>query len=399
VANCDQSPGTPDGALLAPAAARMQPMPPTNSSFAIRFRSWRNRLIASEAFRNWMMRVPGLRALANRKANALFRITAGFVFTQVLNMCVRLRVFEALRDRQKTTEELADVAKLPADRMQLLLEQAERLDLVLQVAPRCWMLDDAGAVVASDPGIAAMIRHHDMFYADLAATEELLRRPGADTRLKRFWAYAHGDNPADIDPETAHAYSALMHDSQSMFSDCVLAAHDFGRYRALLDVGGGDGSFLSACAKAHPDLKLHLFDVPAVAALAEQQFRNKGLAERSSAHGGDFVRDPLPDAADCVCLVRILCDHDDARVKAILANLHRSLKPGTQVVIAEAMAGPAEGAQLAAVYFSLYFLAMGSGRCRSDQEIKAMLSEAGFRSARTVKTTNPLLATIVLSER
>jgi len=68
-------------------------------------------------------------------------------------------------------------------------------------------------------------------------------------------------------------------------------------------------------------------------------------------------------------------------------------------MVAEAMSGPSEGARLAAVYFSFYFLAMGSGRCRSDEEIKSLLAEAGFRRPHTIKTYNPLLATLVFAER
>ena len=98
-------------------------------------------------------------------------------------------------------------------------------------------------------------------------------------------------------------------------------------------------------------------------------------------------------------LVRILCDHDDDVVSRILANLHRSLKPGTQVIVAEAMAGPSEGARLAASYFNFYFLAMGSGRCRSARQIAMLLSAAGFRNTAAKATANPLLATLVLAEK
>lgn len=364
-----------------------------------RLRTWRNRIIASASFRKWAMRLPFLRRLSNRKAAALFRLTAGFVFSQVLSTCVRLGVFDALKNGPLPANQLARSCGIAPETMQLLLEQAERLDLVIQTGPDAWMLADAGAVVAADPGITQMILHHDMFYRDLEAPLELLKAPGKDTRLKTFWAYAHGHRTMDLDEATAQTYSALMQTSQSMLADCILDAYDFSRHTAVLDIGGGDGSFLAACASRHPDLFLHLLDLPAVAGLARQNLADKGLAGRARIHAGDFVSSPLPGMADCACLVRILCDHDDDRVVLILNNLHAALKPGTQVVVAEAMAGPSEGARLAAVYFSFYFLAMGSGRCRSDKEIKALLSKAGFKRPRTVKTHTPLLATLVVAVR
>lgn len=369
------------------------------SQRAVRFRHWRNRKIASAGFRNWIMRIPGLRSIANRKAAALFRLTAGFVFTQVLTTCVRLGVFEQLVKGARSAEQLALASGIPAEKMQLLLEQAERLALVTQVGPGSWMLDDAGAVVAADRGITEMVLHHELLYRDLGAPEELLKNPEKETHLKSFWAYARGRHTLELDENTAQKYSRLMHSSQSMLSDCILDAHDFGRYGSILDVGGGDGSFLTACAARHPGLRLHLFDLPVVAEMARESLSANGLGNRASVHGGDFVSSPIPDVADCVCLVRILCDHDDERVQEILKNLHASLRPGTRLMIAEAMSGPSEGARLAAVYFSFYFLAMGSGRCRSDAEIRDLLTKSGFSSPRTVNTNNPLLATLVIAER
>ena len=67
-----------------------------------------------------------------------------------------------------------------------------------------------------------------------------------DTELRRYWAYVRGSNPAEIDNELVAPYSALMRESQAMLADCILAAHDFGQYRSVLDVGGGEGAFLGA---------------------------------------------------------------------------------------------------------------------------------------------------------
>lgn len=365
----------------------------------LRLRKWRNRLIGSQGFRSRVLRFPGTRWLARRKANDLFWLTAGFVFSQVLSACVSLGVLDRLRDARLSTRDLAEKCGLSPDRMQLLLEQAERLGLVRKAGRSRWILDDAGVVIASDPGLTAMITHHSMFYRDLDQPADLFKSRKRTTQLKKYWAYAHGQDPAGIDAETAGSYSALMRRSQTMMADCILAAHDFGHYDSILDVGGGDGAFLAAAAAAYPGLQLQLFDLPAVTELARTHLTGKYLMERSLLHAGDFTRDTLPDTADCVCLIRVLCDHDDDRVLEILKNLHRSLKPGTRIMIAEAMAGDSEGARLAAVYFSLYFLAMGSGKCRTDTEIKNLLDEAGFRRPHTVATPNPLLATLVFAER
>ena len=92
--------------------------------FALRYRLWRNRVIASARFRSALARFPLTRFLANRKANALFRLTAGFVHSQVLLACVRLGLLERLAQAPMTTSELAGATALPLSRMSMLLEGA-----------------------------------------------------------------------------------------------------------------------------------------------------------------------------------------------------------------------------------------------------------------------------------
>ena len=61
-----------------------------------RFRALRDGLAAKPGFRRWATRFPLTRPFARRRARALFDLCAGFVYTQVLLACVRLRVFAIL---------------------------------------------------------------------------------------------------------------------------------------------------------------------------------------------------------------------------------------------------------------------------------------------------------------
>lgn len=52
-------------------------------------------------------------------------------------------------------------------------------------------------------------------------------------------------------------------------------------------------------------------------------------------HGGDFTRDATPRGADVISLVRVVHDHDDARVDNLL---RAALPAGGAIVIDEPMA-------------------------------------------------------------
>jgi demethylspheroidene O-methyltransferase len=106
----------------------------------------------------------------------------------------------------------------------------------------------------------------------------------------------------------------------------------------MLDVGGGEGRFVSAVAQRAAGLELMLFDLPPVAALARQRLAGLGLADRVQTFGGSFFDDPLPQGADLVTLVRVLFDHDDEHALAILKAARAALPSGGTVLVAEPMA-------------------------------------------------------------
>ncbi|GAB5348314.1 Demethylspheroidene O-methyltransferase [Alteriqipengyuania sp. 357] len=252
-----------------------------------------------------------------------------------------------------------------------------------------WMLGRHGAALHGNEGALAMIRHHRLLYADLADPLALLRQDRAEpTALSRFWSYAGSGDLAG--PAEAQAYSELMSASQAAVSQEVLAAYDFSRHAALLDVGGGHGAFLKAVGAAHPGLRLGLFDLPNVVARLD--------SGAIAPHPGSFLTDRLPHGYDCISLVRILHDHDDAAAMEILANIHAALPVGGTLVIAEPMAGVRGAESMGDGYFGLYLWAMGQGRPRAAQEIRAMLRAAGFGRSRVLPARQPIIASVIVAQ-
>ncbi|WP_275433879.1 methyltransferase, partial [Serratia marcescens] len=95
----------------------------------------------------------------------------------------------------------------------------------------------------------------------------------------------------------------------------------------------------------------------------------------------------------------VVHDHDDGAVHTLLRAAFEALPPGGVLILAEPMSGTPGAAPVTDAYFSLYLLAMGSGRCRTVAELTAMLREAGFRHVREVATRRPLLTRVVVSTR
>lgn len=373
-------------------------MPETTApSLKIRLRQWRSRIVANPKFQAFCTKIPGLSQFAQSRANALYGLTAGFVYSQIFASCVTLGVLEALNDQVQPISALSAKTGLSLDATGRLLSAAESLGLITEIEPGFWALDDLGAVAANDPGILAMVRHHSLLYADLADPITLLKQRSRETGIARLWAYSANPEPAGINPKDAQVYSELMRVSQDAVAREVLAAHDFKIYREVVDVGGGHGRFLSRVAAQTSKPKLHLFDLPPVAAQGKIALEAESLGDRLTATGGSFFDDTVPKGADCYTLVRVLYDHDDDAALRILKAVRTAMHPGATLIIAEPMGGTKGAAAHVNAYFSFYLLAMASGRCRSANTHIALAKQAGFASARAVRTGQPLYTGMVIA--
>jgi len=373
-----------------------------------RWYALRDRLLADPTFQRRATAFPLTRPIARRRARALFDLTAGFVYSQVLQAAVRLDLFAILADGPLTTAEIGRRTGLSEEAARRLVAAAASLGLA-QARGRtrgpasgparetAWGLGPHGAALLANPGVMEMIRHHALLYEDLQDPVALLRGEVGETRLQRFWAYARSPDPAAAPTESVAAYSRLMAATQPMIAEEVLAAYPVRRHRRLLDVGGGEGAFLTAVAAAAPRLALTLFDLPGVAARAETALAVAGLGDRVQVVGGSVFDDPLPEGADLITLVRIVHDHDDDRALAILQAVRRALPADGTLLLAEPMAGTADAQPSGDAYFGFYLLAMGSGRPRTAAELADLLRRAGFARLRTVATRRPMLARVLIA--
>ncbi|MEX3017319.1 methyltransferase [Gymnodinialimonas hymeniacidonis] len=358
-----------------------------------RFYAWRTALIGSRSFQKRAARLPIAKTVARKDGEALFDLVAGFVHSQVLMAFVQFDMPHHLAGQPRTLSDLAQRTGLPELRLQRLAQAASALGLMSRQSDGRYALGRLGAALPVIPGLQQMIRHHDVLYRDLSDPVTFFR-DGTDTELAQFWPYVFGAT-GEADPEVAATYSELMADSQTLVAEEALAHLDLSKTNTLLDVGGGTGVFLTAAAHANPHLKLQLFDLPEVVDPATARFQREGLADRATITGGSFRGDPLPKGADTISLVRVLYDHADETVEALLQKVHDTLPENGRIIIAEPMSGGSQPTRAGDAYFGIYCMAMQTGRARSADEIAAHLQAAGFAEVRKVKTSRPFVTGLV----
>ena len=359
--------------------------------------SWRDRLLADRHFQRWAADFPLTRKIAEKRAQKLFDLCAGFVYSQVLLACVQLRLFDILAERPQTIVELSPRLALAPSAVARLINAAAALRLVQRRSDGRFGLGVHGAALLANPALAAMIEHHTLLYADLGDPVSLLRGAGRATVLSRYWPYARAQHPDTLTADDITPYSALMASSQALIAEDVLDAWSLSRHSCLIDVGGGEGAFLIAAAARAPHLRLMLYDLPAVAERARPLLAASGLAHRATVTCGDFLKSPLPPGADVVTLIRVLHDHDDDAAVTLLRNVRSALTKDGVLLIAEPMCGSPATDVVGDAYFGFYLLAMGSGRPRRADEIASLLRTSGFDSCRAPTSRRRLLTGVLIA--
>jgi len=359
---------------------------------------WLDQRMTSPAFYRWAISNPLTRWVTRRRAAQLFDVMAGFVHSQVLLACVRLNLFELLRDQPRSLEQLAQHGRMPVAAMQRLLQSAVAIRLIELRGDNRYGLGALGAPVAADPGLRLMIEHNAVLFDDMRDPLALLRDE-IQPHMQAYWPYMNGDNPQGWEAEKVARYSELMSASQRFVIEELLASYDFSVHQQVLDIGGGKGGWVLALAQKVPALELHMMDLPPVAALAASRMEKAGVSERVKVHGGSFISNALPAGADLVTLVRVAHDHPDAVVKALLNKIYQMLPSGGRMLLAEPMAQPAGEKPVGDAYFHFYLLAMGSGRLRTPQELRSLMLEAGFDSVEPIANPMPMHARLLLGQK
>lgn len=102
---------------------------------------------------------------------------------------------------------------------------------------------------------------------------------------------------------------------------------DFNKYQTLLDVGGADGWLSIQVCLNYPDIQCISFDLPPVAPVAQKKIDSFGLTNRIKVIGGDFLKNPLPEA-DLITMGNILHGMDEETKQQLVQKVYDTLPEG-----------------------------------------------------------------------
>lgn len=147
----------------------------------------------------------------------------------------------------------------------------------------------------------------------------------------------------------------------------------------LLDVGGGPGTYALQFAEHNPDLRAVVFDLPEVVPIAEEQIAVRGLGERVTAVGGDYLLDDLPGGNQLALLSNIIHSLGPEEVRGLFGRIHQALEPGGRLLLKDFFVEEDRTGPLWPAVFSINMLvSTENGRSYGEEEVLGWLDGAGF---------------------
>lgn len=203
-------------------------------------------------------------------------------------------------------------------------------------------------------------------------------------------------------PRTLEDTEALHRWMSDTAKETLVKIHrhfNFATVNRLLDVAGGDATMASQIVKAHPNIHITVFNLPAAAYLARQTVAKAGLTERVSVIDGDFFRDPLPHGYDMVMFSRVLADWPREACRMLLGKAHASLHPGGTLLICEPLSDDNPALTIAFEHSQLPYDDFGYQLYKPLRIYQELLPETGFAITEVHNRDRDSVHSVIIAKR
>ncbi|PWK64400.1 methyltransferase family protein [Streptomyces sp. CG 926] len=308
------------------------------------------------------------------------RLAFGTMAAHTLRAAVHLEIVNLIGDAPRTAADVAVAAGAAHQPMTRLLRALTALGLLAEDAPDTFSVTPAGALLG--PGHPDSLASFVRMFTDPAivrAWEHL--ESSVRTGGIAFDAVFGTDFFSHLarHPELSADFNTAMSQATAETAATLPRAFDFSRFTSVTDVGGGNGTLMTAVLEAHPALTGVVFDTADGLVEAAKTLARHGLEDRCSLVAGDFFR-AVPQGSDAYLVKSILHDWTDAQAVTILRHCRQALRPGGVVLIVEPVLPEVVGAQDEGTYLSdLNMMVNVGGRERTRADFEEACHRAGLR--------------------
>jgi predicted O-methyltransferase YrrM len=308
----------------------------------------------------------------------ILRLAQAFMESRILLSAAELNLFTILENTPLSAQEIASRIGGDAQALSALLNAIAAMGLLAKQGQTYQCESSVAQFLAEDSPVSVlpMVQHMASLWFRWSRLTAIVE--GAPAATEKF---DFSRNPNEL-----KAFIGAMHSIGAPMAKQIVAAVNPGSSRALLDVGGGSGTYTIAFLRAVPEMKATLFDLPEVIEIAQARLSREGLLDRTKLVSGSFHHDEFPGGHDLVLISAIIHSNSPEQNQVLYERAFRALKPGGRILIRDHVMDPTRTHPRDGAIFAINMLiATSGGGTYTYEEIEAGLSKAGFGGIRLLK--------------
>jgi 2-polyprenyl-3-methyl-5-hydroxy-6-metoxy-1,4-benzoquinol methylase len=296
--------------------------------------------------------------------------------TEALRAAIELDLFSLVAAGRRTATELAEACRAAPRGVRILADYLSILGFLRKDGDRYELADDAKVFLDRESpayvGDAVRFMLAPQLRESFQHLTAAVRRGG--TAVSDEGTVSH-DNPVWV--EFARAMAPLMRMPAQLLTGLV--GGDAGRPLRVLDVAAGHGLFGITIAEHYPQAYVTALDWPNVLAVAEENARRAGVAERYASSPGSAFDVEWGGPYDVVLLTNFLHHFDVPTCERLVAKAYAALAPGGRALTLDFIPEPDRVTPPATAGFALVMLATTArGDAYTFAEFQVMFDRAGF---------------------
>jgi hypothetical protein len=299
---------------------------------------------------------------------AIWDALRGALATRALGLAVDHGVATALAGGPRNVDELAAASGADPDVLYRVLRALASDGIFEEVEPRVFTHSEASRLLIED-GWDDFAHLFGSSWLEAVAALDASGEPSFPRVFdEEFWSWlkAHPTERAAFDRAMAQGWQRRLERVESV---------GWRGDETVVDVGGGNGSFLLALLDRHPQMRGIVLDLP------ETVRDESAYGDRCTFVEGSFF-ESVPEG-DVHLLTTILHDWDDESARRILSTVRAAA--GERLLIVDSVIEPGNEPD-GAKWLDLLMLTLFAGRERTESQWRELLEGAGWEPVRFHET-------------
>jgi len=311
---------------------------------------------------------------------------SGVTVSQSLCAVAELGIADLLADGPRSSAELADATGTHSEALNRVLRYLAS-EGVFDERDGRFALTPMGHYLRSDVEGTQRDAARMMLFLSRGWTEFLHSIRTSESAFTRAFGkpmFEHlGENP-----DEAAIFDRAMVSFHGPETTAVLEAYDYSGIETLADIGGGNGSVLSATLQRYPGLRAIWFDLPHAEQRARTTLASASVDDRCELVTGSFF-ESVPEGATAYQMRHIIHDWYDGHAEQILRNVRRVVPSHGRLLLIEAVILP-DNEPSFGKFADILMLAFPGGMERTEGQFERLFRNAGFELASITPTASPV---------